>query len=569
MTQVPSFSSGEIGLQHSPGRTLDGSGYSRSPASRSNMRVRTANGAGTPGVGQEGLTHAESARSGRPLVTVQPRQRDTRRVPPSAADRNMSASSPSRGVSGAPERRGAPSWARRRGSNSTTTADTPSPAADDPTPRPPRTARTAVGPVDEPTTASARTQPTRPRPAGGRRARPLTAAVLSRRNAKPDQVDVTHPGCDPDDSPAHDRTEPDPNGDPEPAALPRPHASPAPAGRTQTEDPFKPARRGGSNSTTTADTPTPAADDPTPRPPRTARTARSVRSPSETTAAATGEVGPVDEPTTASARTQPTRPRPAGGRRARPLTAAVLSRRNAKPDQVDVTHPGCDPDDSPAHDRTEPDPNGDPEPAALPRPHASPAPAGRTQTEDPFKPARRRGSNSTTTADTPTPAADDPTPRPPRTARTARSVRSPSETTAAATGEVGPVDEPTTASARTQPTRPRPAGGRRARPLTAAVLSRRNAKPDQVDVTHPGCDPDDSPAHDRTEPDPNGDPEPAALPRPHASPAPAGRTQRLRPSLARRDRHLPCRATLSCGRLDLEHSWRSKDVPSLLSSPRG
>ena len=155
----------------------------------------------------------------------------------------------------------------------------------------------------------------------------------------------------------------------------------------------------------------PGCDDPTPRPPRTARTARSVRSPSETTAAATGEVGPVDEPTTASARTQPTRPRPAGGRRARPLTAAVLSRRNAKPDQVDVTHPGCDPDDSPAHDRTEPDPNGDPEPAALPRPHASPAPAGRTQTEDPFKPARRRGSNSTTTADTPSPAADV-TPRP-------------------------------------------------------------------------------------------------------------------------------------------------------------
>ena len=145
MTQVPSSAAGRSDCGIRAGRTLDGSGYSRSPASRSNMRVRTPNGAGTPGVGQEGLTHAESARSGRPLVTVQPRQRDTRRVPPSAADRNMSASSPSRGVSGAPERRGAPSWARRRGSNSTTTADTPSPAADDPTPGPPRTARTARG----------------------------------------------------------------------------------------------------------------------------------------------------------------------------------------------------------------------------------------------------------------------------------------------------------------------------------------------------------------------------------------------------------------------------------------
>jgi hypothetical protein len=44
---------------------------------------------------------------------------------------------------------------------------------------------------------------------------------------------------DPDDPPAHDRTEPDPNGDPKPAALPRPHAGPAPTGRTQTEDPFE------------------------------------------------------------------------------------------------------------------------------------------------------------------------------------------------------------------------------------------------------------------------------------------------------------------------------------------
>ena len=35
--------------------------------------------------------------------------------------------------------------------------------------------------------------PTRPRPAGGGRAHPLTAAVLSRRNAKPDPVEVTRP----------------------------------------------------------------------------------------------------------------------------------------------------------------------------------------------------------------------------------------------------------------------------------------------------------------------------------------------------------------------------------------
>jgi hypothetical protein len=44
---------------------------------------------------------------------------------------------------------------------------------------------------------------------------------------------------DPDDPPAHDRTPPDPNGDPEPAALPRPHADPAPTGRTPTDDPFE------------------------------------------------------------------------------------------------------------------------------------------------------------------------------------------------------------------------------------------------------------------------------------------------------------------------------------------
>jgi hypothetical protein len=87
-------------------------------------------------------------------------------------------------------------------------------------------------------TASARTQPTRPRPAGGGRARPLTAAVLSRRNAKPDQVDLAHPVRDPDHPPAHDRAEPELNGDPEPAALPRPHAGAAPTGRTQTDDPF-------------------------------------------------------------------------------------------------------------------------------------------------------------------------------------------------------------------------------------------------------------------------------------------------------------------------------------------
>jgi hypothetical protein len=133
------------------GPTHDGSGYGRSPASRSNMRVRTATGAGTPtlDVGQEGITHAESARSGRPVVTVQPRQRDARRVPASAAERSMSASSQSRGASGAPERRGAPSWARRRGSNSTTTADTPSPSADAPTARTDRTDRTdrTVAPV--------------------------------------------------------------------------------------------------------------------------------------------------------------------------------------------------------------------------------------------------------------------------------------------------------------------------------------------------------------------------------------------------------------------------------------
>ena len=59
------------------------------------MRVRTtpAGGTPTPGVGQDGATHAEPApTSGRPGAIVergrgraQPRQRDTRRVPASGA----------------------------------------------------------------------------------------------------------------------------------------------------------------------------------------------------------------------------------------------------------------------------------------------------------------------------------------------------------------------------------------------------------------------------------------------------------------------------------------------------
>jgi hypothetical protein len=569
--------------------THDRSGYSGSPASRSNMRVRTTTGGGTPtlDVGQEGTTHAEPAHSGQPVATgtrqpdrAQPRQRDARRVPAAAAEHNTSASSPSRAASGATERRGAPSPARRRDSNSTTTADTPSPSSDDRTPRSPRPPRSPRSPrsettaaaatdeqagrVDQPMTAPARTQPTKPSPTGGRRPRPLTAAVLSRRNAKPDQVEVTHPVREPDDPPAPDRTEPDPNGDPEPAALSRPHPGPAPTGRTPTDDPVKPARRHRSNSTTTADTPSPSADDRTPRSPRPPRSPRSPRS-ETTAAAATDEAGPVDKPRTASARTQTTKPRPTGGARPRPLTAAVLARRNAKPDQplglrvavdrvrigadragllggllvsstsgaeaaadrletspADVTHPVRDPD-VPAHDRTQPEPNGDPESAARSRPHPGPAPAGRTPTDDPVKPARRHGSNSTTTTDTPSPSADDRTRRSPRPPRSPRSPRSETTAAAATDEQAGPVDEPRTASARPQPTKPRPTGGARPRPLTAAVLARRNAKPDQAEVTHAVPDPNHPPAHDRTEPDPNGDPQPAALSRPHPGPAPAGR----------------------------------------------
>src|SRR4051794_25437456 len=210
-------------------RTHDGTRYGSPPASRSNMRVRTTTRGGTPmlGVGQEGTTPAEPApTTGRPVATAergrdraQPRQRDARRVPASGAEHHTSAASPSQGASGPRERRGAPS-ARRRGSTSTTTTDSPSPTADNRTPRSPqaprsRRSKTAGGAasggaahVDEPVTASADTPPTQPKPTGGARARPLTAAALARRNAKPDQLGLTHPARKPDDRPGHDRTQP-------------------------------------------------------------------------------------------------------------------------------------------------------------------------------------------------------------------------------------------------------------------------------------------------------------------------------------------------------------------------
>ena len=137
---------------------------------------------------------------------------------------------------------------------------------------------------------------------------------------------------------------------------------------------------------------------------------------------------------TASADTPPTRPKPTGGARTRPLTAAALARRNAKPDQVDLPHPVREPDDRPAHDRTQPDPNR----------------------HDPVKPTRRRGTPSTTTADTPSPPAGNRTPQSPQSPRPPR----PETTAAAAPDEkAGPVDEPVTAPARTPPTRPKPTGG--------------------------------------------------------------------------------------------------------------
>src|SRR3954452_9461921 len=336
-------------------RTPDGTRYGSSRASRSNMRVRTTTRGGTPtlGVSQEGTTPAEPApTSGRPVATAergrdraQPPQRDARRVPASGAEHNTSVSSPSQGPHGPLKRRGAPS-ARRRGSTPTTTAGTPSPPADNRTlrspqaPRPPRPETTAAatpdekaGPVDEPMTAPADTPPTRPKPTGGARARPLTAAALARRNAKPDQLGLTHPAREPDDRPTHDRTQPDPNG----------------------HDPVKPTRRRGTPSTTTTDTPSPPADNRTPQSPQVPRPPR----PETTVAAAPDEkAGPVDEPMTAPADTPPTRPKPTGGARARPLTAATLARRNAKPDQLGLTHPAREPDDRPTHDRTQPDPNG-------------------------------------------------------------------------------------------------------------------------------------------------------------------------------------------------------------------
>src|SRR5215218_8977607 len=277
-------------------RTPDGTRYGSSPASRSNMRVRTTTRGGTPtlGVSQEGTTSAEPApTSGRPVATAkrgrdraQPRQRDARRVPASGAEHNTSVSSPSQGAHGPLERRGAPS-ARRRGSTPTTTAGTPSPTADNRTLRSPqaprlRRSKTAgaaasdgAAHVDEAMTASADTPPTRPKPTGGARARPLTAAALARRNAQPDQLGLTHPARDPDDRPTHDRTQPDPNG----------------------HDPVKPTRRRGTPSTTTTHTPSPPANNRTPQSPQAPRPPRP-----ETTAAAAPHAneGPVDKPITSS-----------------------------------------------------------------------------------------------------------------------------------------------------------------------------------------------------------------------------------------------------------------------------
>ena len=171
-------------------------------------------------------------------------------------------------------------------------------------------------------TASADTPPTRPKPTGGARARPLTAAALARRNAKPDQLGLTQPVRDPDDRPTHDRTQPDPNG----------------------HDPVKPTRRRGTPSTTTTDTPSPPANNRTPQSPQAPRPPR----PETTAAAAPDEkAGPVDEPMTASARTPPSRPKPTGGAGPRPLTAAALARRNAKPDQVGLPTPYASPTTGP------------------------------------------------------------------------------------------------------------------------------------------------------------------------------------------------------------------------------